>query len=185
MKRKQLFRCALYAITTVGLFSCQKELSFPDSGQPVAEAPVHDSVSAYFFNCKIDGVEKNFTGGIKALSTRPGGTQYSVNVSAKLNTDPNDPEGINIILNDASPIGVNTYGDLQSGSIVSALVYHPSSGTTTYGSGLFPNPELPFTCKITFIDDNAIRGTFEGDAFLNGTGNQKIRISEGNFEVSF
>ena len=168
------------------LFSCQKELSFPVNAGPQAQnPPVTDSISAYFFNCKIDGVEKNFTGSLKALSTRPGGTQYSVNISAKLNQDPNDVEGINIILNNISPIVVGTYGDIQQGSVVSALVYHPATGTQTYGSGLFPNPELPFSCRVSELDDNMIKGTFEGDVFLNGTSSQKVRISEGSFEVPF
>ncbi|PWT98835.1 MAG: hypothetical protein C5B52_11605 [Bacteroidetes bacterium] len=168
------------------LFSCQKELSFTESSGPQTQSPpVLDTLASTYFHCKIDGAKKNFTGSLKALSTRPGGTQYSINISAKLNEDPNDAEGINIILNDISPIAVGTYGDIQQGSVISALVYHPATGTTTYGSGLFPNPELPFTCKIIAVDDNMIKGTFEGDVYLNGTGSQKIRITEGNFVAPF
>ena len=173
MKKVHLFLLA----SLVCFFSCSKN---------------KNDDSSFHITCKVNGTSKSFNSVINGIKGTAEARGIAISAASAMSSS---AEGFAFIVNDITnenEVTPGTYTDQSTTFQLLANYYGGSdvldyhAGTEMYLESLHYDKPITnhFQVVISSIEDNKVRGTFNGDFYLNGEiEGEKVSITEGSFYV--
>jgi hypothetical protein len=180
LKKAVYFSIAVFSLVTV-FSSCKKS----SSGNPA---------SSYFITATINGTTKSFATMPFAHTTMNGGITLTGIEGAVTTTEPLLISVANIP--SLQPIVAGTYSDTSTSFEVEALYSPNSPSGVSYNGGSNEDgsnsglgnlvPGNHFKVVITSINSTTIKGTFDGNMYLDGNpASSVLAVTNGSFYVKF
>lgn len=172
MKKTFSSRLLIILTASVTLFSCSKSSTTPDNSSP--------GITATF-----DGSEKTFTTSSIASKSNLSPGIWSLTIIA---TSSSETLSISLWSEKDDFTAGKTYGiSALGGTTYNTLTFGPTSGSEEWFS-IYPYATVTesFTCTITEVASDHIKGTFSGSVYKNaGPPALKKEVTKGTFYAKF